>query len=90
MPETYDVEVRGNTYPLKKMLVECGLWWDPTKRAWIAWQVERENLTKIARLCHVYGLPIKVKTLGAAVQKHVPRLHPGQMALTDYAAQGTA
>jgi len=87
MPETYDVEVRGRTYPLKKALAEHGLWWDPTKRAWIAWQVPREDLKEIARLCHVYRLPIKVKTLGVVVQKHVPRLHPGQMALTDYAAQ---
>jgi len=85
MPKTYDIEVRGKTYPLKRQLCERGLWWDPGRRAWIAWQVADEDLHGIRELCRAYGLPLKVKTPGVTCQKSTPKLRRGQLTLADYA-----
>jgi len=85
MPKTYDIEVRGRTYPLKRQLCERGLWWDQYKRCWVAWQVAEEDLYGIRELCRAYGLPIKVKEPRVQNPVNIPKLRHGQTILGDFA-----
>ena len=32
--KAYDIEIRGETYPFRKQLKQCGLWWDRDTCMW--------------------------------------------------------
>jgi len=84
MPETYDVEVRGHTYPHKQSLMEFGLWWVPDKRAWIAWSRPKDQVEPLRDFCNKRGLNLRLRAPEHTQHEPTPTLHRGQTSLADF------
>lgn len=87
MSRTYDVEVRGHTYPHKGWLQELGLWWVPDKRAWIAWHMDTDKIEIIRDFCTRRGLKLTLRAPEYVAHEERPQLQKGQATLGDYATR---
>jgi len=81
MPKTYDIEVRGHTYPHKRALQDLGLWWAPYRHAWIAWSRPQDQAEAVRDFCRRRNLTLTLKAPEYVTHKKPPALRRGQTTL---------
>ncbi|ATZ61244.2 MAG: hypothetical protein BME93_03875 [Methanosarcinales archaeon Met12] len=84
--KTYDIGIRGRTYPLRKELKELGLWWDRSTYKWVGLTVEYERMTQIRRFAWKVGLHLNVRETNMKMGRYISLLRHGQQTLKAYAA----